>query len=102
MLSVDRRTGTLLTAVAALPAAPMTASKLLDLTSDLNDLLVRAFELANVAASKALAVCATSIFDCASSVVASLFFTCDEGKCWQLQEAVYRSARCVSQSHMNV
>ena len=103
VLSVDRRTCTLLAAIAAPPAAPATASKMLDLTTDLKDLLVRAFELANVAASKALAVCVTSIFDCANSVVASLFFTCDEGKCWQLQEAVYRSTLdCIKQGMLPI
>ena len=54
-------------------------------------LLETGFGLANPPASKALATCLCSVFDCSPWTTGALFFTVDDAKTWQVREAVYRA-----------
>lgn len=54
-------------------------------------LLETGFGLAHTAASKALALCFTSPFECHAWGVGSLAFTVDEAKTWQIREVVHRA-----------
>ena len=79
-----------LPALAALPAAPQTASSMSALLHDIVELLLRGLELGHAPASKALAFINTSLLDVSSSSVSSLFFTPDELKTWQVREMAHR------------
>ena len=78
----------------ALPPAPAAAHTAASLTTMLGDhraLLETGFGLANPPASKALATCLCSVFDCSPWTTGALFFTVDDAKTWQVREAVYRA-----------
>ena len=94
VVSFDDRTKALSAGVAALPAAPAaacTTTSMLALLGELKALLELGFALANAPASKMLAVCTKSVFDCSKHSVNSLYWTVDDAKTWQVREAVYRS-----------
>ena len=91
-----RHSAGLSASVAALPAAPMahsTVAELASLVSDMRKLIEYGFDLAHVAASKALAMCFSSVFDMSPNAVGALYFTSDDAKTWQMREAVLRTMR---------
>ena len=75
------------------PASEHTAACLDGHITSMQFLLEKMFGLANVPASKLLAVCYTNLFQCDAWGMGSAYFTCDEAKTWQMREAVVRSMR---------
>jgi outer membrane murein-binding lipoprotein Lpp len=78
-------------ALPAAPAAAHTAARLGTMLDDQKGLLETGFGLANAPASKVLATCLCSVFDCSPWTTGALFFTVDDAKTWQIREAVYRA-----------
>ena len=93
----DRRTAAWAALVQQLPAPPAAAGAALPTTSAIASLLVddkelleRGLALGNAPCSKAMAFMASSVLDLSGSSLASLCFTPDQLKTWQLREMADR------------
>lgn len=104
------RVATLTAAAAALPPAPApvapppvapapaavptpTPPVVITLLEDARACLEKGFDISNAPASKCLAMCLASVFECSEWTVGSIAFTVDEAKVWQIREAVLRGQR---------